>query len=153
MTRLAKAALAGLWIFACCVDSSHAERIENPVAVFSGMDKITAVTQTFQVKIGEEVSFGTLTVKAFACYTRSITEKPKTTGFVQIFSRDESGVQEKLFSGWMFAESPGLSALENPVYDVWLTGCIDPAAPPPPVELPPLPAEAEVEKTPDEPQD
>jgi hypothetical protein len=42
-----------------------------------------------------------------------------------------------VFSGWMFAESPGLNALENPVYDVWLSGCRDPNAPPPVVEAPP----------------
>ncbi len=54
---------------------------------------------------------------------------------------EPSGKRKRVFSGWMFAESPGLNAVEHPTFDVWLTGCRDPNAPPPPVEEPPKPPE------------
>jgi hypothetical protein len=109
---------------------AFAERVTNPIAVFNGLDKITGITTRFEVKVKEEGRFGGLLIKPQVCYTRPITEEPKTTSFVQI----EDGKATRLFSGWMFAESPGLNALEHPIIDVWLIGCLDPNAPPPPIE-------------------
>ncbi len=114
-----------------------AEEISNPVALFSGLDKITALTTNFEDKVGQDVAFGTLTVKALTCLTRPITEQPRTSAFVQVDAAQPDGTEKRIFSGWMFAESPGLNAVEHPVFDVWLTGCFDPAAPPPPVEAAP----------------
>ena len=85
-------------------------------------------------KIGEEKRFGGLFIKADACYTRDVTEEPRTTSFVEVVEIESDDSRKKIFSGWMFAESPGLSAVEHPIYDVWLTGCRDPNAPPPVVE-------------------
>lgn len=116
---------------------AQAERISNPIAVFAGLDKITGLTTTFEAKIGEEKRFGGLYVKADACYTRDITEEPKTTSFVEVEEVEPDDTRKKIFSGWMFAESPGLSAVEHPIYDVWLTGCRDPNAPPPVIEQAP----------------
>jgi hypothetical protein len=116
---------------------ANAERISNPIAVFAGLDKITGLTTTFEAKIGEEKRFGGLYVKADACYTRDITEEPKTTSFVEVQEIEPDDSRKKIFSGWMFAESPGLSAVEHPIYDVWLTGCRDPNAPPPVIEQTP----------------
>jgi hypothetical protein len=68
------------------------------------------------------------------CYSRPPEEEPKTTSFVEV---EEIGLDKKtrrIFTGWMFAESPGLNAVEHPIYDVWLTACIDPAAPKPVVQ-------------------
>jgi hypothetical protein len=115
----------------------EAARISNPIAVFSGLDKITGLTTTFEAKIGEEKRFGGLYVKADACYTRDVTEEPKTTSFVEVEEIESDNTRKKIFSGWMFAESPGLSALEHPIYDVWLTGCRDPNAPPQVIEQAP----------------
>ena len=111
-----------------------AERIANPIAMFAGLDKITGLTTTFEAKIGEQKRFGGLFVKADACYTRDITEEPRTTSFVEVEEAEPDDTRKKIFSGWMFAESPGLSAVEHPIYDVWLTGCRDPNAPPPVIE-------------------
>lgn len=116
---------------------SATERIANPVAMFAGLNKITGVTTNFEAKVGEAVPFGIFRVTAKVCFTRPITEAPKTVAFVQIDSAEPSGSTVRAFSGWMFAESPGLHAVEHPVLDVWLTGCRDPNAPPPPVEAPP----------------
>jgi hypothetical protein len=122
-----------LTVFGFC-DAAVAARISNPIAIFAGLDKITGITTTFEAKVGEEQRYGGLIVKADACYTSPVTEEPKTTSFVEVEAIEVDDKRTKIFSGWMFAESPGLNAVEHPVYDVWLTSCRDPNAPPPPVE-------------------
>lgn len=116
------------------LNSAQAERISNPYAVFTGLDKITGTTTTFETRVGESKQFGGLIVKAEVCYTRSATEQPKTTSFVQVDEVQLDETHKRIFSGWMFAQSPGLNAVEHPIYDVWLVNCRDPSAPPPAVE-------------------
>ncbi|RWI29717.1 DUF2155 domain-containing protein [Mesorhizobium sp.] len=99
------------------------QRITNPVAEFAGIDKITGRIITFDVYIDETVQFGALQVTPRICYSRPQTEEPKTDSFVEV---DEITLDRKIrriFTGWMFAESPGLNAVEHAVYDVWLKGC------------------------------
>jgi hypothetical protein len=112
--------------------ASNAARIENPVAVFSGIDKITGRITNFDVYIGETVQFGALQVTPKVCYSRDDTETQKVTTFVEV---DEITLDRKIrriFTGWMFADSPGLNAVEHPVYDVWLVECKAKSEVPPP---------------------
>ncbi len=112
--------------------AADAARITNPVAVFSGIDKITGRITTFDVYIGETVQFGALQVTPRVCYSRDETEAPKTDTFVEV---DEITLDRKIrriFTGWMFADSPGLNAVEHPVYDVWLNSCKAKSDLPPP---------------------
>ncbi|OLP58436.1 glycosyl hydrolase family 5 [Xaviernesmea oryzae] len=111
---------------------ASAARVSNSVAVFSGIDKITGRITTFDVYIGETVQFGALQVTPRVCYSRDDTEAPKTTTFVEV---DEITLDRKIrriFTGWMFADSPGLNAVEHPVYDVWLKDCKAKSDLPPP---------------------
>jgi hypothetical protein len=147
MTPLRAKLWVALLVFCLWPVSASAERISNPVALFAGLDKITGVTTNFEAKIGEQIAFGTFRVVTSVCFTRPVTEQPSTVAFVQIDEQPLSGEKKRIFSGWMFAESPGLNAVEHPVLDVWLTGCRDPNAPPPLVETPPAP---ETELVPDE---
>ncbi|MBS7699403.1 MAG: DUF2155 domain-containing protein [Chelatococcus sp.] len=112
---------------ACLVGTSHAamaDRIKNPIAVFSGLDKITGRIVSFEAAVDETVQFGALQLTPRACYTRPATETPNTTAFVIV---DEvttaSNERRRLFSGWMYAASPGLHGIEHAVYDIWLTDC------------------------------
>ncbi|UCI05902.1 DUF2155 domain-containing protein [Mesorhizobium sp. B1-1-8] len=108
------------------------DRITNPVAEFAGIDKITGRIITFDVYIDETVQFGALQVTPRVCYSRPETERPKTDSFVEV---DEITLDRKIrriFTGWMFAESPGLNAVEHAVYDVWLKGCKQKSDVPPP---------------------
>jgi hypothetical protein len=127
---------AGAALLVLLSTPATAERIKNPIALFSGLDKITGVTTNFEITVGEEKAFGYLFVKPEVCYTRPIIEEPKTASFVQVDVVGTDKKRSRIFSGWMFAESPGLNAVEHPIFDVWLTGCKDPNAPPPPVEVP-----------------
>lgn len=106
---------------------AQAQRIENGVAVFAALDKVTARISKLPIKLGETVRFGALKITPRACYTRQPTEPPKTSTFVEVDEIQLDGSVNRIFSGWMFAESPGLNAVEHPVFDVWLTECSEPA--------------------------
>ena len=91
-------------------------------AVLQGLDKVTARISTFEVPVGQAVRFGALTILVRACHKRPPTEPPESAAFLQI--DDAHGdAPVRAFSGWMYASSPALSALEHPVYDVWVVDC------------------------------
>ena len=98
-------------------------RIKNAVAVFSGIDKITGRITSFDVYIDETVQFGALRVTPRVCLTAAEGEAEKTDAFVQVDEITLDRKIQRIFSGWMFADSPGLNAVEHPVYDVWLKSC------------------------------
>lgn len=127
-TRLARGfvVLSGVMLTALSALPVLAQRIDNDVAVFAALDKVTARIKELEVPLNETVEFGALKVTPRVCYTRPPTERPKTTTFVQIDETELDGSEKRIFSGWMFAESPGLNAVEHPVFDVWLTGCAKP---------------------------
>lgn len=134
--KAAKHLLTGLAVASLAMSVSGAaaqsEKIENPVAVFSGLDKITGRIISFDVYIGETVQFGALQVTPRVCHTRPQTESPLTTGFVQVDEITLNNEVRRIFSGWMYAASPGLHAVEHPVYDIWLTNCKLASTVPPP---------------------
>ena len=105
---------------------AHADRIENQVAIFSALDKVTARIEKFEVALGETKTFGSLKVTPHVCYSRPPTEDPKTTTFVEVDEVQLDGKEKRIFAGWMFAESPGLYGVEHPTIDVWLTQCLKP---------------------------
>ena len=101
----------------------RADKIKHPTAVFSGLDKITGRIISFEVATDETVQFGSLQITERVCYTRPPTEAPQTTTFVEVDEVDAANQYKRLFSGWMYASSPGLHGIEHPVYDIWLTDC------------------------------
>ena len=127
-------AVAGVALVAGIMAAPVAEaaRIANPVAVFSGLDKITGRITTFDVYINETVQFGALQVTPRACYSRDDTEQQKVDGFVEVDEITLDRRIRRIFTGWMFADSPGLNAVEHPIYDVWLKECKQKSDVPPP---------------------
>ena len=136
------------------VTEPPAQKITNKQATFSGLDKITGRIISFDVDINETVQFGALRVRPRVCYTRPATENANTDAFVEVEEITLQGEVKKIFSGWMFAASPGLHGVEHPIYDVWLSDCKGPdttiaqdapppppkpATPPPPAKRPPRP--------------
>ena len=117
-------------IMAALAAKATAGPIANPVAVFAGLDKITGTITTFEIPVGEVRRFGALNVRPRICYSRPVTEEPKTTSFVEVDENLLAGGTRRIFTGWMLAQSPGLNAVEHPVYDIWLTGCRDPRSKP-----------------------
>ena len=129
------------------VTEPPATKITNKKASFSGLDKITGRIINFDEDIGETVQFGALRVKTDACYTRPSTEAANTDAFVEVDEITLQGEVKRIFSGWMYAASPGLHGVEHPIYDIWLTDCKGPdqtivsAQPDPPKPPPPPPAQ------------
>ncbi len=110
------------------VTEPPAVKIVNKRAVFSGLDKITGRIISFDAEIGETVQFGALRVKTDACYTRPATKSANTDAFVEVDEITLQNEVKRIFSGWMFAASPGLHGVEHPIYDIWLTDCKSPEA-------------------------
>ena len=132
--RLTTAAVLTLALLAA---SARAEgpTIEYQVAQLQGLDKVTARVSPLRAPIGVPTRFGTLEIVARACRETPPTEPPESAAFLEIRelppASEPDAPPTSLFSGWMFASSPAVSALEHPVYDVWVTGCEDPVEPPP----------------------
>jgi hypothetical protein len=108
--------------------SARADRISNAVAVFAALDKVTGRVSPLEIKMGQTMTFGALKVTAKACYTRPPTENPLTSAFIEVDELLLDGTSRRIFTGWTFAESPGIHAVEHPTFDVWLTSCKMPEA-------------------------
>jgi hypothetical protein len=116
---------------------ASAETIANPVAAFSGLDKITGRITKFDVYINETVQFGALQITPRVCYTRPPTETQRTSVFIEVDQVSLKGQISRIFTGWMFADSPALNAIDHAVYDIWLDDCRQSTdVPPPEAEAP-----------------
>ena len=111
---------------------ASAETISNPIAGFSGLDKITGRITNFDVYINETVQFGALQITPRVCYTRPPTETQRTSVFLEVDQVSLKGGTQRIFTGWMFADSPALNAIDHPVYDIWLVDCRQQSNVPPP---------------------
>ncbi|HTM78999.1 MAG TPA: DUF2155 domain-containing protein [Devosia sp.] len=106
--------------------------IANPIATFAGLDKITGRITQFDVYIDETVLFGALEITPRACYSRPPTEAQNVSAFLEVDQRSLQGNSKRIFTGWMFADSPALNAVDHAVYDVWLIECKTSSSVPPP---------------------
>jgi hypothetical protein len=115
-----------LWLLPGLLIAAGAARAET-VAVLQGLDKTTARISKFDAPVGKSVRFGTLVITVRACIKHPPEEEPESAAFLQIDEvrqgERNSVVSQQVFSGWMFASSPALSALENPIYDVGVLDC------------------------------
>lgn len=122
-------------ILACTLQSAAFAQAGD-TAVFNALDKITARITILEIPIGGSARFGTLDIRPQSCDKRPPEETPETTAFVEVFdiprvmaaAKGEDGQTpvvepKRIFSGWMFASSPGLNAVEHPVYDAWVIDC------------------------------
>ncbi len=118
-------AAAALVCAAVCAASwtARADAPSAAAAVLQGLDKVTARVSTIEAPVGGEASFGTLVIAARTCRKRPPEETPETAAFLEIVDHRPGEPPRLVFSGWMFASSPALSAMEHPVYDVWVIDC------------------------------
>ena len=118
--------LRALWLLAGLLIWAGAARAET-IAVLQGLDKTTARISRFDAPVGKAVRFGTLVITVRACIKHPPEEEPESAAFLQIDEvrqgERNSVVSQQVFSGWMFASSPALSALENPIYDIGVLDC------------------------------
>lgn len=95
----------------------------NAVLVMTGLDKITGRPTRVIAHLNQPVQFATLVITARYCYSTPASETPETTAFLQIDDHRPDQPWRRVFSGWMYASTPGLNALEHPLYDVWVISC------------------------------
>ncbi|MCQ2915133.1 MAG: DUF2155 domain-containing protein [Alphaproteobacteria bacterium] len=102
--------------------SAFASDISMSEVVLHGLDKITGRLSTMTIKVGEKEQFGALDIYVRVCNSTPPEETPENTAFLEIIENHVDG-QSRVFSGWMFSSSPSLSAMEHPVYDIWVVKC------------------------------
>jgi hypothetical protein len=100
-----------------------------PTLILRGLDKMTGEATTIVAPIDKPVQFATLTIVARYCYSTPPSETPETAAFVQIEDHRPNQPARRIFSGWMYASSPGLNGLEHPLYDVWVVKCVGSSVP------------------------
>ena len=116
---------------------AQADNLKGTAVVLRTLDKVTATTKDYTVKLGDELQYGSLSIDAVHCEKRPPEEPPETYAFLKIKNtkldgKGADGERETLFSGWMFASRPAVSALDHGVYDVWVIDC---KTPPPILDL------------------
>jgi hypothetical protein len=128
------AALASLLALTPATAAAEGPVIDFHIAVLQGLDKVTARISPLRAPLGIPTYFGSLEIVARACRETPPTEPPESAAFLEIRelppASDLEAPPTDLFSGWMFASSPAVSALEHPVYDVWVVDCEEPIGPP-----------------------
>ncbi len=117
-----KAFGAALAIFTM-LSAGHAAAFPGDLVIMQGLDKVTAHVSTFQAPLGATVRFGTLEITVRNCDRTPPEEPPESAVFLEVMEKRPDEPVTELFTGWMFSSSPALSALEHPVYDVWVLEC------------------------------
>lgn len=107
------------------------------------LDKVRAESRTYLLNVGRTVAYNNLRIRPRSCRKSSPLDDPENASFMQIWEVKPDKSSAWVFSGWMFASSPSLSAMDHPVYDVTVLDCKDPNA---------KPAESAPEEKSDEPQ-
>lgn len=129
----ARLAAVAVFLVAACTGRAVADdMISEPLAVLQGLDKITAHASDFTAPVGKTVRFGDLSITVRACDKNPPEDTPESAAFLQIDAVRPGRRQVQEFSGWMFAESPALSSLADPIYDVIVLDCKGASASPPP---------------------
>jgi hypothetical protein len=123
-SRTASLALVLIGSGGIAADRNPARADPYPVAVLRALDKVTARVSTLKAPLNEAVAFGTLEIVVRHCDKRPPEEAPEAAAFLEIWEIRAAQLPASLFKGWMFASSPGLSAIEHPVYDVWVLDCV-----------------------------
>jgi hypothetical protein len=106
-----------------------APNLPHATVVLQGLDKVTARTSIIEAPLDQQIRFGTLGITARACLKTPPTEPPESAAFLEIEVIEPGQAPRSAFTGWMFASSPGVSALQHPVYDVWVIDCGNPLPP------------------------
>jgi len=120
---LSLSALAGMALVASAASADQSDMIAEPTAVLQGLDKITARVSEITAPVGKTVQFGTLAITVRDCEKNPPEDRPEDAAFLQIDEVRPGEDNVRRFSGWMFAQSPALSSLEHPVYDIVLLDC------------------------------
>ena len=106
-------------------DGAAVAAAERQLALLQALDKVVARTSKLEAPLDRPVQFGTLRIVARACHAAPPEEPPENAAFLEIDEVDHAGRATRLYTGWVFSSTPGLAALEHPVYDIWVLACTE----------------------------
>ncbi len=115
--------LSGIVLGLCASLPAHATDLQNDTVVLGAMDKVSGQVNTVKGRVGQPLTFGNLQIIPRTCITHPPEERPENAAFLEITQPQPKGPAQLIFSGWMFSSSPAISAMDNPVYDVWVLRC------------------------------
>lgn len=111
----------------CLCGQAMARSFEDaPIVEIRILDKVRAESRTYELAVGRTVAYANLRIRPRACRSSSPLDEPENAAFMQIWEIKPDKSSAWVFSGWMFASSPSLSAMDHPVYDIWVMNCRDP---------------------------
>lgn len=96
---------------------------EYEAVMLRGLNKVTGKTSTLETPVGATVRFGTLDISIYRCWRSAPEDRPESAALLEVLELKPGVAPERVFLGWMFASSPGLSGLEHPVYDITVIKC------------------------------
>lgn len=103
----------------------QAGNLQRDTAVLRWLDKSTARVRTIEVPVNQTTTINTLEFIVRACLERPPEEPPESAAFLDVWERKPGEPVAEVFRGWMFASSPAVSAMEHPIYDLWVLACKD----------------------------
>ncbi len=105
--------------------SAFASDVPTDTVVLGALDKVSGRVNTIRGGVGEQLAFGNLRIVARTCLTHPPEERPENSAFLEIAQmlQDKKQPPQQVFSGWMFSSNPAVSAMDHPVYDVWVLSC------------------------------
>lgn len=104
---------------------TFANEIETNSAIMQSMDKITGRVKKITVPVNSKISYGDFSLVLRACKKRPAEETPENFAFVDVADKSFGDNEYNIFRGWMVSSTPGINAIEHPIYDVWLLECVD----------------------------
>jgi hypothetical protein len=116
-------AIATMALLAAAAQAQPPGTVAHPVLELRALDKITGRASVLMAPLNVPVKFASLTIVARSCYSTPASETPETSAFLQIDDRRPDKSEHRVFSGWMYASSPGLNGMQHPLYDVWAISC------------------------------
>lgn len=97
--------------------------VSDDRVTLGGLDKVSARVVTLEAEVGQTTHFGTLEIIVRACRQHRPEERPENAAFLDIWDLKPGKPAQSIFRGWMFSSSPALSAMEHPIYDIWVLSC------------------------------
>ncbi|OJX10214.1 MAG: hypothetical protein BGO77_07320 [Caedibacter sp. 37-49] len=91
--------------------------------LLQALDKVTGHVITLEAEMNKPIAFGTLSIIPRFCQKAAPEDPPESTAFLEILETQPKSPEMFVFQGWMFASHPSISALEHPVYDIWVKEC------------------------------
>ena len=113
-------------LFFSISNSQENSTLEGKFVELKILDKVSSKNTTLKLEIDTEQKFQKLSIKVLKCKNSEFDDDPEITAYMQVRDlADKNNDKVFVFNGWTFASSPSLRPFDHPVYDIWLTKCLN----------------------------